>query len=479
MSALKDSVLIVDDDVDILEGLEDWFLSQDYDVLTAVNGEDGLKYLRTKQINLVMLDITLPDISGLSVLQKIKEEGIETTVIIGTAWGSVDRAVEAMQNGALDFIEKPYETSRLQIVVEKARERDRLRREIAFFRSESEQADSSKTFIGDSAAMTQIKQMANRVAKSNASVLILGATGTGKEILAGEIHRMSNRADLPMMKINCVALPESMLESELFGHEKGAFTDAKEMRKGKFEVAHGSTIMLDEIGATSLSFQTKILRVLQEGEIQRLGSSGRVINVDVRIIAATNRDLKAAIADGDFLEDLYYRLNVVDITMPSLRDHKEDIPALAVHFLKKYVVRENRPDLSIADATMAYLCAYDWPGNIRELENVIERVVVMCPSDEILPADLPSDITGRSSSPPSAGGGQTIEEQIGQMVEVNNIENPIHIINALTTTAIVAALKQTNSNKSKAARLLGYPPSQRKQIDRLIDSLNIPIPPKQ
>jgi two-component system NtrC family response regulator len=472
MVSSKGRVLIVDDDIDILESMAEWFVAQDYEVITAARGHEGLRHLQTTQIDLVMLDIQLPDVDGLTLLQTIEQEGIETTVVIVTAYGSIEQAVKAIQAGAYDFIQKPYETGRLRVSVEKAMERARLHREIAYLRSEASEAVPS--LIGESAGMKKVVQTARKAAQSNATILLLGESGTGKEVLARAIHRMSPRYNEPFIGVNCVALAENLLESELFGHERGAFSGAVRQKKGKFEIAHGGTMLFDEIGATTPDFQKRLLRILQEGEFERVGGE-RTIKVDVRVIAATNRNLQRAIAEGTFLEDLYYRLNVVQIVLPPLRERKEDIPLLAYHFLKKYADDLKRPRMHIVDTTVQYLIDYDWPGNIRELENTIERAVVLCSNDEIRPADLPIQITGKTVAPSGSTRAATVDQLIREMIEAHRTNPAGNVITALQEMAVRVALEQASGNKSRAARLLGYPPSQRKRLERLMEKYDIGV----
>jgi len=445
-------ILIVDDDEDIREVVGDRLAAQGFEITTASNGAEGLGRIRTEDPDLVLLDLQMPEMDGMEVLRRIQEERLDTTVVVITAYGSIERAVEAMKAGAFDFVPKPFEPERLRVVVEKAIERERLRREHAYLRAEAD--DAFPTLIGDAPNMQEILAIARKAAESPATILLLGESGTGKEVLARTIHRWSPRRDRPFIAVNCVALPEQLLESELFGHEKGAFTGADRRKKGRFEIARGGTLLLDEIGATKPDLQLKLLRVLQEGTFERVGGD-QPLHADVRILAATNRNLEQAIQDGSFLEDLYYRLNVVSLTLPPLRERTEDIPALSRFFLRKYAHEAKREVLDISDEALQHLTTYTWPGNIRELENTIERAVVLGTGPQIQPDDLPHQITAAEHLP--QGG---IHPDTGYHESVDAFRRQI----------IRTALEQTGGNQSRAAELLGL---QRTYLVRLIKNLGL------
>ena len=452
MNEHRARILIVDDDQDIREVMGDRLEAQGFEVTTASNGVEGLQHIRTDDPNLVLLDLQMPEMDGMQVLHQIAEERLDTTVVVITAYGSIQRAVDAMKAGAFDFVPKPFEPERLRVVVEKAVERERLRREHAYLRAEADNA--SPTLIGDSPKMQEVLGIARKAAESPATILLLGESGTGKEVLARTIHRWSPRRDRPFVAVNCVALPEQLLESELFGHEKGAFTGADRQKKGRFELARSGTILLDEIGATKPDLQLKLLRVLQEGTFERVGGN-QVLRADVRILAATNRNLERAIEDGSFLEDLYYRLNVVSLTLPPLRERVEDIPALSHFFLRKYVHEAKREVLDISDEALQHLTAYPWPGNIRELENAIERAVVLGSGTQIEPADLPEQVVGAERLPQR-------EDNLG----IGYHES----VDAFRRQIIRAALERTGGNQSRAAEMLGL---QRTYLSRLIRNLGL------
>ncbi len=416
---------------------------------TAGNGEQALTAIGKDMPDLVLLDLQMPKMGGIEVLRALRKEEINVPVIVITAHGSIETAVEAMKEGAYDFITKPIDANHFDIVVRKVLEREGLKRELELF---SEDADKRyRLVIGKSDKMKEAVETAKKAATSKATVLLLGESGTGKEIFARAIHNWSERRSQPFVAINCVGLSKELLESELFGHEKGAFTGADQLKKGKMELANGGTVFLDEIGDVSQELQTKLLRFLQEREFDRIGGV-RPIRVDVRIVAATNRDLDAAVKEGRFREDLYHRLNVVPITLPPLRERTEDIPALAHHFLERYAKEVKKTFSQISGETLAKLCAYDWPGNVRELGNVIERAVVLGQGPEIAPHDLPSRIVAVQSESPSEG--------------ISYRE----AMDAYRRQLVMRALAQTQGNRAAAARALGL---HEKYLLRLIKVLQI------
>ena len=450
MSKPRCRVLVVDDDPDILELLSDRLQLMRFDVTCAKDGQEALMLLRQEAPPLTLLDLQLPRLSGLEVLQAIRKEGVETTVIVITAWGTPERAVEAMRAGAYDFIPKPLDPAHLEVVLNKALERESLRAENWRLQSELERLD--RPMVGQSPAIQALIRTAQQAAASNATVLLRGESGTGKEILARAIHGWSPRHGAPLVIVNCVALSEELLESELFGHEKGAFTGAHQRKRGKVELADGGTLFLDEIGDIRPALQAKLLRLLQEHEFERVGGT-RPIQVDVRFIAATNADLEQAMKQGAFRQDLYYRLNVVPLALPPLRARKEDIDILAQHFVAKYCAELKRPPRAISPAALAVLRQYDWPGNIRELENAIERAVVLSQGPDIGPGDLPI-----APIPADDDRRDTSDSSYHQAIA------------AFKRDFLRSALAQAKGNQTRAAEVLGL---QRTHLSRLLRDLGL------
>jgi two-component system, NtrC family, response regulator AtoC len=380
-------VLVVDDEEAIRSVLADLFDGLGYFVGLARDGREGLDAALSSEIDLAVLDVSLPGMDGLELLRVLKESKPELPVIMVTGYASMSAALKALKLGAYDYITKPFDLDNVQLVAERAMERRRLVDENRYLKSELRQRFGFDNVVGLDSEAQRAYLMASRVADSRASVLILGETGTGKEYLARAIHYQSPRAERPFVKVSCAALPESLLESELFGHEKGSFTGAIARRVGRFELADRGTLFLDEIGDTTPATQIKLLRVLQEKQFERLGGS-ETLSVDVRIIAATNRDLKTAIAEKQFRDDLFYRLNVVTINLPPLRERKVDVATLAKHFVRKYCDDTGKNITGISPESIAMLQSYSWPGNIRELENCIERAMILCHGSTILPQHL-------------------------------------------------------------------------------------------
>ena len=382
------TILVVDDDKNICKMIEiNLRKEKSYEVLTATSGESCLRQIRENQVDLVLLDIQMPGIDGIETLKKIKEEDPRIQVVMMPAHGTIERAVLSMKLGAYDFLTKPFGTERLMVTVKNALMAGSLKREVEELRSELRGRYRFENIIGQSGAMQEVLRSIERVANSNVTVLISGESGTGKELVARAIHYNSRRKNKPFVAVNCSALPESLLESELFGHEKGAFTGATQRRIGKFEQANGGTILLDEIGTMRLDLQIRLLRVLQERQVQRVGAQ-QVSELDVRIIAATNEDLKAKVAAGTFREDLFHRLNVFHLHLPALRERQEDVLLLASHFTELYAARYQKQNLKLSAAALRALETYDFPGNIRELENSIEKAVILSEASEISVEDL-------------------------------------------------------------------------------------------
>jgi DNA-binding NtrC family response regulator len=375
----RGSILLVDDEEKILRALGRALRDAGHEVIETTSARQGQRLLGERPFDVCVVDNVMPELSGLDLIRDYvasTPEGERAQVLMMTAHATVESAIEAMKLGALDYLQKPFEIDELLVVVRRALDHQRLRTEYRYLRSERDEQFDHYGIIGRSRAMEEIILRAERVAETKSTVLITGETGTGKELVARAIHDRSAQRDMPLIKVNCAAIPESLLESELFGHVRGAFTGATTTKKGKFALADGGSIFLDEIGTMSPALQSKLLRVLQEREFEPLGAE-RTERVDVRVIAATNRDLRQMVAEGRFQEDLFYRLNVIPIELPPLRERREDIPALVEHFVKKHAQRIGRRLEGVDDGALAALQQYDWPGNVRELENTIERAVVL------------------------------------------------------------------------------------------------------
>jgi DNA-binding NtrC family response regulator len=388
MESASVAILVVDDEFSVRDSLKAWLDEEGFTVEVAASGKEALVRMAEREYDVFFIDLKMPDMNGLELLQKIREIQPNSTSIIITAYASVESAVEAMKSGAYDYLSKPFDPDHLALLVRNAVERKKLVDETVKLKKTLKRVYSAKEIIGESAAIKKVMDDIKTVAEVDSTVLVRGESGTGKELVARAIHANSRRRYSPIVTINCGALPESILESELFGHEKGAFTGAQYARKGKFEMADGGTIFLDEIGNISPKIQMEFLRVLEEKKFFRVGGS-KEIRADFRTIAATNQDLEAAMEEGTFRSDLYYRLNVFVIELPPLRERRSDIPMLAHHFLEVYGRQMNKLVSGISDAAMKILAEYDWPGNVRELENALERAVVVCKGQVIQPVDLP------------------------------------------------------------------------------------------
>jgi DNA-binding NtrC family response regulator len=433
------SVLVIDDEKKLAQLFVEILENEGLTVHVANKGGDGLAKLDElgDEIGMVFTDMKLPDMTGNDVLREVKRRREDLPVVVVTGFATKDGAVEAMRLGAYDYLSKPFNIAEVSMIAQRALERSRLIDENRYLQNELLSRYKFETIIGDSEKMQAAYVMAAKVAKQNVTVLITGESGTGKEILARAIHYQSTRGDKPFVKVNCAALPEHLLEDELFGHEKGAFTDASAQRIGRFEWAHQGTLFLDEIGEIAPSVQVKLLRVLQEREFERIGSS-KTIKVDVRIVAATNRDLGRAIAEGTFREDLFYRLNVVPIELPPLRERPGDLPYLVTHFLKKYGEETGRRDFKVTDEAMDQLKAYPWKGNIRELENCIERAMILAEGDEIQPRHL---LLGGALN---AGNSYMPNAAVPVTSKLPTIPELVHM-----------ALEKTDGDEKGAAKMLG------------------------
>jgi two-component system, NtrC family, response regulator HydG len=399
-----EKILIVDDEPVVRDSLGKWFTEEGFTVRAVGSAHEALNSFQPHTWDVALLDIKMPGIDGIELQNRLREADPDLIVIIMTGYASVETAIQALKQGAYDYICKPFEPDELVHTINNALEHRRAKKEVVQLREHLEEAFPRVQIIGQSPAMKRIYELIEMVAPTDATVLITGESGSGKEVVARAIHEASPRRLMPFMAIHCGALTESLLESELFGHERGAFTGAQARRKGKFEAADGGTVFLDEIGDISLKTQTDLLRVLQDKEIVRIGSTVPV-KIDFRCIAATNRDLDAMVQDGSFRFDLFYRLNVVSIHLPPLRERREDIPLLAEAFLKKHMTAMNKPFARISPEAMNLLMNYDWPGNVRELENAVERALVIGKGPEIVPSDFPMQL-----SVPHTNGGRRLED---------------------------------------------------------------------
>ena len=425
---LKGRILIVDDELVVRDSLQKWFDSEGYDAGAVSSGREALFAIQQKQYDLVLLDIKMPGMDGMELQKKLREVDSDLTVVIMTGYASVETAVEALKMGAYDYITKPVDPDELVHLVSNALGHKRYKRELERLRENLQEIYPDTKLIGNSPAIRRVLELVEMVAATDTTVLIFGESGTGKELVARAIHAASPRRNMPMVVIHCGAITETLLESELFGHERGAFTGAQYRKKGKFEVADGGSVFLDEIADISLKTQTDLLRVLQEKEIQRVGGS-QTVKVDFRCIAATNKSLEDLVKAGTFRPDLYYRLKVFAIDLPPLRERREDIPLLADHFLKKFATAMNKPLPTLSPLAVDLLLAHDWPGNVRELENAVERAMVIGRGPEIQPADFPFQL-----QPTQPVAGRTLDE-----MERSHIER---------------VLQETAGNLSRAARIL-------------------------
>jgi len=449
-------ILIVDDEVGARESLR-MILKTDYEVFLAKNAEEAFAQLKEHMPEVVLLDIILPDLDGLRVLEQMKKRDPDLIVIMITATKTVKTAVEAMRLGAYDYITKPFDVDELRLTVSRALSTRALQKEVTYLRQEIDRSFGFDNIIGKSKAMKEIFKVIKQIANSKSTVLIMGESGTGKELVSRAIHYNGNRRNFPFVTINCAAIPETLIESELFGHEKGAFTNAVERKMGRFELAHEGTLFLDEIGELSLVTQAKILRFLEEKEFTRVGGS-KTIKVDVRLICATNKDLTRLIRSGTFREDLFYRINVVPIVLPPLRDRKEDIPLLIDHFVKKYSEENNKKVLGLSKEALQLMMHYEWPGNVRELENLIERAIALTSNEWIQPEELPLSFLNPSKI-------DGLKESI--------LRGDVTFVKAekdFEREIIEDALRRTNFVQSRAAELLGI---SRRILKYKMDKLGI------
>jgi two-component system response regulator AtoC len=428
-------LLVVDDDPDILEVLAALLKREGHEVTSCATGATAIAAGREEKFDIVLADIRLPDLDGLAVLRAFREVSPETAVIVTTAFGTVETAIQAIKTGAYDYIPKPFKLDEVRIVVQRALERKRLLQENRRYRQELRGKYRLENVVGASGPMLEIFKTVARVAPTRSMVLIQGESGTGKELIARTLHYNSDRAQGPFVAVDCGALPESLLESELFGHERGAFTGATGLKRGLFEVARGGTCFLDEIGDVAPAVQARLLRVLQEHEVKRVGGT-EPLKVEVRVIAATNQPLEGLVKAHRFREDLYYRLSVVTLVLPPLRERRDDIPLLAEFFLRKFAQEAAKRVERLAPETLALLTAYPWPGNVRELEHAIERAVILTQNPTLLPSDLPPEL----QAPP---GGRPAPEAL--VVPLREVER----------RHLLFALERAQGNRKRAAEWLG------------------------
>jgi DNA-binding NtrC family response regulator len=436
------TILLVEDKDSMAQMLKETLESAGYGTVVARDGLEGIRILKEGHFDLVLSDLKLPKKDGIEVLKASKAESQLTPVIVMTAFGTVENAVAAMKEGAFDFITKPFDTDHLLLLIARALETQRLHTENILLKDELAAKFGAPKIIGKSSGIVEVAQKVRKVAQGKTTVLLLGESGTGKELFARAIHNLSPRGQYPFVPINCAAIPKELLESELFGHEKGAFTGADARKIGKFELADKGTIFLDEIADMELSLQTKLLRAIQEGEIERVGGVKSVM-IDVRIVAASNRNIEKAVEDGTFREDLYYRLNVFPIVIPPLRERADDIPLLSEYFINKYSAELKTPVKKLSKEAGGMLMSYPWKGNVRELENCIERAIILCDGDTILPEHMALNpklcLEHSLHNLPSEGPLEDTAREATRIVE---------------TQRIVRALKETRGNKSRASELL-------------------------
>jgi len=433
------SILVIDDKDSMRKMVSQTLAEEGYLVDSAPNGPEGIEKARAKTYDLVITDLKMPDMDGLDVVSGIKEINNETSVIVMTAYGTIETAVSAMKKGAYDFLTKPFDTDHMLVLVDKALQNQRIVAENEVLREELGYKIGMEEIIGRTEKILDVIKLIKKVSASDTSVLLQGESGTGKELFARAIHNLSPRVKKPFIAINCAAIPRELLENELFGSEKGAFTGSVARKIGKFEIADAGTIFLDEIGDMDIALQAKLLRVLQERTIERLGGT-RTTPVDTRVIAASNSDLKELIGQKKFREDLYYRLSVFPITIPPLRDRREDVPALADHFVKKYSKEMNKPNISIAKDALDLMDKYHWPGNVRELENTIERAIILCEGKKIKPEHMAIRLSSNNEIRLREGAGL---KEIGADAQ-----------GRAERAAIIRVLNQVRGNKRRCAQIL-------------------------
>lgn len=441
----KATILIVDDEAAIRKALEKFLSGQGYNVVSAGSGEDALKIIENEVIDLALVDLVMPGMDGVELIKKLKETDQKMVCIVMTAFGTITSAVEAMKAGAYHYLTKPFELDDIASLIRTGLEHRNLKEENRVLRQQLKAKYRFENIVGTSPEMSGVFELIEKVADTDSTILILGESGTGKELVAKAIHYNSSRASMPMITVNCGAIPEELLETELFGHVKGSFTGANATKLGKFDAANGGTIFLDEIGDMSPKLQVKILRVLQERRFEPVGST-RTHEVDVRIITATNKNLEDEVRKKQFREDLFYRLNVIPIKIPPLRERKSDIPLLAQHFIQKFNKENDRHIEGLSKAAMNVFVNYDWPGNVRELENMIERLVILKPKGMIEEEDLPPAMVARTQKP---------AQRQAEGIKFDGKTSFRQAVEDYESELIMKALEQTGWNKNKAAALLG------------------------
>ncbi len=447
---MNGDVMIVDDDISMCEVLVERLVKRGYGAQFETSGEDALCAVEEKSVDVVVTDLNMPGISGIEFCERLVDHRPDLPVIVFTAFGSLETAVAAIRAGAYDFLTKPLDIDELTIAIDRAVERRQLGEEVKRLRRQVDRERRARgEMIGESAVMRDLFAMVDRVAVTPSSVLITGESGTGKELVARALHNRSDRCDEPFVAINCAALPDNLLESELFGHVKGAFTDAREDKEGLFVQADGGTLLLDEVGDLPMSLQPKLLRVLEERTVRPVGGKGSV-KVDVRILAATHRDLEKRVQEGSFREDLYFRLNVIELGLPALRERGKDILRLAQHFIDKFADRSQRDVIGLNPEAARALMQYGWPGNVRELRNYIERAVVLALREHITPEDLPAKVRGAARGSVRQGTAVDILS-----LQARLAEGTMPSMEELEAHYIEFVLKQTKGNKSQAAQILG------------------------
>ena len=474
-----DKLLLIDDEADVQYSFRRIFDSPEMEIATASSGEEGLKLIPKFQPDLVMMDVRMTGMTGLETLRRLRQTNAKLPVIIMTAYGTTQTAIEAMKLGAYDYVLKPFDVPKLKTLVFSALEAARAMKKVVSYQPLLESEDYDIGIIGRTESMQNVFKLIGQLAGSDATALITGESGTGKELIARAIYGHSQRSEKPFIAINCAAIPENLLESELFGHEKGAFTGAASQRIGKFEQCNGGTLFLDEIGDMTSPTQTKILRVLQNGTFERVGGN-QVVKVDVRIIAATNKPLEQAVAEKQFREDLFYRLNVVRIHVPPLRERRADVPLLVDYFLQKLAQKSKQPVRGVTSEALRLLVAHEWPGNVRELENVVQRALVVAKGDAILSGDLPAEVTRStaaqlstlnsqlptpsSPAPESNGDVAAIAQSLFQLARR---DPKLKVIPFVEREMVIHALKETKGNQVQAAKLLGITRATlRKRIEK-------------
>jgi two-component system, NtrC family, nitrogen regulation response regulator NtrX len=453
---MNETILVVDDEVSICQSLSAILTDEGYQVLVAGSGEEAIKIVEDEVPQLVLLDIWLPAMDGLETLQAIKAAHPNVLVIMMSGHGTIETAVKATKLGAFDFIEKPLSLDKVIILVSNALNVSRLEEENVLLK---QKVSHQYELTGNSQEISELKEMISIVAPTNAWILIMGENGTGKELVARSIHHLSHRSHKPIVEVNCAAIPEELIESELFGHEKGAFTGATEKKRGKFDLAHEGTIFLDEVADMSLKAQAKILRILQEKKFERVGGN-KLIDMDVRVLAATNKDLEKEMEAGRFRQDLYYRLHVIPLRVPTLRERKEDVKPLAERFLLDFAIKEGQPQKTLTDDALALLMQHEWPGNVRELKNIIERLIILTPANEITIKDIPT-INARVDNS-EALSGQPIASAAVDSLKDAKID--------FERQFILKKLEENEGNISKTAEVIGL---ERSNLHKKLKSLKV------